>query len=292
MRDPSFSVLYGDLKFGKTCAAIAAFGDHANYVAAPGALESAESVLGIDVPPRIDLETFRDIRVYDKFPVGKIARVVDDASLIADRTVNALAAKGMQGFDLWSAVFKHAILLRDDLRRNGQHVVFTCHAVAAEVKNGVRLKGGPAFPGQTRTKLPAAADLLLRAESRPGAGFGWPVVFRAGPHDDWLQGSRYDTPDMAPMNLGEILRAAGFQLPRVKGLEWQETIANGLANTLLGGRLVDREQTKEALQRARDYAIVKFSKNEKHVMWAVRDGYDRAILKMAERAQHTGLWGF
>jgi hypothetical protein len=293
-RDPSFSVLYGDLKVGKTADAIAAFHERAVYIAAPGALGAAESVWGIRIPPYHDLETFKDIRLFDKFPAGTLAVVVDDATLIADRTVNILSARGLGGFDLWAAMFRHAIMLRDQLRRKGMHTVFTGHAAPAEVKQGVRLRGGPAFPGQTRTKLPAAADLLLRAESRPdGAGFGWPIVYRTAPHPDWLQGSRYNTPDMAPMNLGEILRAAGFVIPRAKGLEWQEQVANAVANKLLEpGTLADHEKTITVLRYAHDYAMAKFTKERKHADWALRDGHDRAILRLASGAQHTGLWGF
>ena len=295
--DPCFAMLYGDLKTGKTSDALAAF-PGAAYVAAPGALASAESLWGIPEPKAHDLGTFKEIREFgEKLPPGTIALVVDDATLIADRTgIYFRDVKHFGGFDLWGAVLNSAIKMRDSLRRRGIHVVMTSHAGGAYVENGIRHRGGPSFQGQARKKLPAAADLLLRAEQRPGDGFGWPIVYRTAPHPDWLQGSRYGTPDLCPMNLGEILRLAGFKIPRLKGLEWQDEVAGKIA-VAVGGVLVaggegTGEKIKGILAFARDWATKKFSQDQRHVFWALRDGYDRAVLRFAAHSQRNGLWGF
>ena len=292
--DPSFSIIYGDLKAGKTADALSAF-PGGIYIAAPGALSPAESVWGFEIPKRYDLETFKDIREFtEKLQVGSITGlVIDDATLIADRTaIYYRDKKGLTGWDIWGAVVNSAVKMRDSLRRRGIHVVMTCHAAGAHLESGIRHRGGPSFQGQARKKLPAAADMLLRAEERPAAGIGWPMVYRTAPHPDWLQGSRYNTPDMAPMNLGEILRLAGFVIPRLKGLEWQESLAAALANKIIADGLGDTAKVKANLSRVRDYAMVKFSKNEQHAMWAVRDGYDRAVLRIASGAARSALWGF
>ena len=236
MRDPSFSILYADLKAGKTSDVLAAF-PSAVYVAAPGALAPAESLWGFPCPPREDLETFMDIVKFSRDLKGISALVIDDATLIADRTANALRVKGLGGWDLWGAVLSQAIHMRDTLRRRGFHIVFTCHPRTAHMENGVRVRGGPSFQGQCAAKIPAAADFLLRAEPRAGLDalganapmIGWTHVYRTGYSPDWLQGSRYNTPDMAPMNLAEILRLAGFTIARLPGLEWQELLVQALA---------------------------------------------------------------
>lgn len=292
--DPSFSIEYGDLKAGKTADVLSAFHERAVYVAAPGALSPAESVWGFPQPKIHDLGTFKEIREFgEKLPSGALALVIDDATLIADRTANYYESKGITGWDMWRAVVSSAIKMRDSLRRKGIHIAMTTHANAAYIEQGVRRKGGPAFQGQSRQKIPAAADLLLRAEARSGGGVGWPYVYRTAPHADWLQGSRYDTPDNAPMNLGEILRAAGFEIPRLRGLEWQEGLATALAGKLLSPPgLGNVEHVTATLSRVRDYALQKFTKDEKHAMWAVRDGYDRAVLAAAKSAQRATLWGF
>lgn len=298
MAHPPFTLIYGDLKTGKTCAVLAAY-PTSRYVAAPGALGPAQSVWGFDEPKAIDLETFKDVTEYaSKLKPGETAGlVVDDVTLIADRTV-AKYQKTKDGFDLWGAIFDDAIELRDALRRINTHCVFTCHAVPAEVKQGVRLRGGPAFPGQTRKKLPAAVDLLLRVEPRAAvfgeaSPFGWPYALRTLMDGDWLAGSRYNTPDYAPLNLREVLGLAGFRLPRVRGLEWQEVIAEKIAGQLVG---LDEEGTPKV-------ADVDFcrklwdacrrsckGRDERHIEWAIADGYDRAILRIAAQAYRRRLF--
>ena len=301
MRDPSFAMLYGELKAGKTADALATF-PGAIYVAAPGALSPAEALWGFPQPQAYDLETFADVQAFGEKCHGAPALVIDDASLIADRTVNHYKAK-FSGFDLWGAVFTSAIRMRDSLRRRGMHVVMTCHPAPAETKDGVRHKGGPAFPGQVRAKLPAAADLLLRAESLSNGATrggqllaasskapGWPMCYRTARHPDWLQGSRYNTPDRAPMNLREILRAVGFTIPRCPGLEWQDQLADAIANQLLTVGIGDGAKVRGVLATARDYALERLSRETAHVYWALRDGYDRALLRTAMTCQQAELW--
>lgn len=311
-RDPSFTGIYGELKYGKTADLLSAFGDLAVWIAAPGALSPAEETWGFAQPPARDLETFSDIRklAEGNDVNGKLALCIDDASLIADRTVNAYKKKGLDGFGLWGAVFTSAIRMRDTLRRKGVHVALSCHPQPADTKDGVRRPGGPAFPGQVARKLPAAFDLLLRVEPKPGGApagggadlgqgaqsqsqtFGWPFCYRTAYHPDWLQGSRYGTPDMSPMNLGEILRLAGFKIPRMRGLEWQEALADALARRLLTAPgLGDPAHVKACLARVKEYALARFTKNPAHAYWAMRDGYDRAVLWTASSAQRAAMWG-
>jgi hypothetical protein len=294
--DPSFSILYADLKAGKSSDALAAF-PRGVYIAAPGALAPAEQVWGFDQPPRHDLETFKDISKFATSLNGStLALICDDATLIADRTANYLRGKGLNGWDLWAAVLSQAIHMRDTLRRRGFHIVFTCHPRTAHTDNGVRVRGGPSFQGQCADKLPAAADFLLRAEARndglSGApAVGWHMVYRTGYSPDWLQGSRYHTPDPAPMNLGEILRLAGYSIPRLPGLEWQEALADALARRLCDVGLGDAVLVQDALERVRDKALRSFTRSEAHAYWAVRDGYDRAVLWTAKAGQRKLMWG-
>lgn len=312
-RDPSFSILYADLKAGKTADALATF-PAGVYVAAPGALAPAEALWGFEAPKRYDLETFEDVSKFAaSLTPAHAALIMDDATLIADRTAGFLARKGLGGWDLWAVVLRQAVHLRDLLRRKGIHIVMTCHPRAAHIENGVRLRGGPSFQGQCATKIPAASDFLLRAEARPGAAgaaagadlglgegqtqsaapraIGWPMVYRTAFHPDWLQGSRYDTPDLSPMNLREILELAGFKVPRLAGLEWQDAVADQFARKLVEVGLGNATKVAEALARVRDACLSRLTKNEPHVYWAIRDGYDRAVLWTAKAAQRRAMWG-
>jgi hypothetical protein len=316
-RDPSFSIAYADLKAGKTSDVLAAF-PNAVFVAAPGALAPAINLWGFEPPQRNDLETFGDVRRFgEKMDSKHVALVVDDATLIADRTANYYFGKGLRGWDIWGAVLASAVKMRDSLRRRGFHIAFTCHPRSARVENGVRVRGGPSFQGQCALKIPAACDFLLRAEARPGAmtaatgsdlgietggvagagteatqQFGWPMVYRLAWHPDWMQGSRYGTPDLAPMNLGEILRLAGFSIPRMKGLEWQDKVAAGLAQALWDGPgLGDAAYTRACFEQVKAGCLARFSQNEAHVYWAIRDGFDRAVLHVAAAGQRRAMWG-
>lgn len=311
--DPSFSIVYGELKVGKSLDAIAAFPD-AVYVAAPGALAAAEAVLGLPPRKKEDLQTFTAIRGYVESVPGSVDIVIDDATLIADRSAIAFEEKGLSGWDIWDAVLRAALRLRDALRRRGGHCVMTCHSRPAYVERGVRQKGCPSFQGQCARKIPAAADFLLRAEERPGLAApasadvgdmldaaqprekgppqrGWPMVYRTGLHPDWLQGSRYHIPDLVPMNLGEILRLAGFKIPRARGLEWQEPLVIALAARILEVGLEDDQKVSDAMARVLEAARKRFRASEAHAYWAVRDGYDRAVLRIAKNAQAKLMWG-
>jgi len=291
--DPAFVIVYGELKAGKTSDLLAAF-PGAIFIAAPGALAPSESLWGMAQPKALDLETFRDVREYaekNAKPGGSL--VVDDATLIADRTEAYFSKKGLGGYDLWGAIRNEALLLRDSLRRRGCHVAFSMHAVSAEMKDGVRLKGGPALRGSARSSVPAAADFLLRAEIRgafDASAVGWNYCYRTAPHPDWLQGSRYSTPDHAPMNLGEIMRHAGFKLPRAAGLDWQEGIAEKVAGAL-AGKLGNGAWVKEVSTAAFGAALKLAGNREAHAAWAVRDGIDRAVLRAARSplARSMGL---
>ena len=292
MRNPSFTIDYGDLKVGKTAAVLAAF-PTAAYVAAPGALSAAEALWGFPQPEGHDLPTFTECRKFGEKldPTKTPALVIDDATLIADRTaIYYRDEKHLGGFELWGAVLASAIKMRDSLRRRGIHIIMTAHVGPAYVEQGVRYKGGPAFQGQARRKLPAAADLLLRTEERTGDGVSWGYVFRTPPHPDWLQGSRYNTPDSVPANLREVLLSAGFALPRLKGLEWQDKVAATIANQLTVAVLGDVTKTRETLLKAREFLVGKF-KNEAHVDWALQDGYAKAVIKIARDAQRKTMWG-
>src|SRR3990172_11613889 len=108
---PIFSIAYDCWKRGKPACVLAACGDRAVYIAAPGALSPAEAVWGFPQPKARDLETFSDVRklAEGNDVNGAVALVIDDASLIADRTVNYYKMKGIGGGDLSGAVFSSAV---------------------------------------------------------------------------------------------------------------------------------------------------------------------------------------
>lgn len=306
MKHPAFALVYGPLKVGKTAAAIAAF-PNAFFIAAPGALGAAVGLLGCEYPESQDLRTFSEATAYvDKLPPGKKpALVADDVSIMCDHSLAEIQKKPprtnkgyVDHHAVWRLLLQQAVGLGNACRRAGMHCVMTSHELPpSKSDDGMRFKGGPAFPGQTHKKLPALVDFLLHVAPRAGAGldgsgvpFGWPYQVSTLTDDDWIAGSRYDTPDGAPFNLREILNLAGWKLPRLRGLEWQEPIADILAQKVI--ETIGEDDHADRMRRhfeAARRACTSKNRNPLHIEWAIADGYDRGLLKIAAQTYRSRL---
>lgn len=291
----AFIIQYGDVKQGKTGDCGFSF-PRAKWIAAPGALKPLLGLCGYE-PPEKDQHNVESIKdateiVAKLAPKSFDAVVVDDLTLLVDRTVAKLTKSGSGGYDLWAAVHAQLLALRETARRCGMHVVLNCHATPPHNNDGTFYKGSLALPGKTLPyKIPAAADLVLHAEPAPAAtvSFGWPVLYRCDPADPtWVTGDRHNvTPDYAPMNLAEILRLIAqvnhnptFAPRRLPGLEWQEKIVEAVA-LKLQGVLADDEATGAILKQTFEGCLAKFTKDERHALWAVRDALARATLRLS-----------
>lgn len=286
--DASFSAIYSPPKFGKTSDIIYAFPD-ALFIAAPGALNPAVSVVGIEqLRLVIDAETIQDVTSL-LIRYGKKVRaiVVDDFSVIADETIRR-SEKKKNGWKFWANMRNLLLDLRGAARDAGCHIVFNCHErPAGTAKNGMTRRGGPKLPGQMPEDFPALADLVLRARYDPSR-IGWPYAYSAGPDPDWIVGDRYDVvKNAAPMNLGEILRAAGYDIPRPKGLEWIEPGVEGLSAVLAPlGVVEERATVKAAAER-----LSTAQKDPRHIAWLLRDAVDRAALRRRRDIRYVlGPW--
>ena len=70
-----------------------------------------------------------------------------------------------------------------------------------------------------------------------------------------------------------------------------ELLADALARRLCQVGLANVEAVRSALERVRDRALTRFTKSESHAYWALRDGYDRAVLWHLSAGQRKLLWG-
>lgn len=302
---PAFAFVYGEVKTGKTADCGFSF-PRAKWIANPGALKPLLGLCGYE-PPDADqhnVETVREAtEIVVKLPPGKFdAVVVDDLTLLVDRTVARLTKAGAGGYDLWAAVHRQLLDLREAARRCGMHVILNSHATPPHKIDGTYSRGAPALPGKTLPyKLPAAADLVLRSQPAPPQSitFGWPILYRCDPGDpEWVTGDRHNVvPDLAPMNLGEILRLVGFSTGnprfgprRLPGLEWQEPLVEKGASLLVEPG--DDARTKEVLRAIFDRAMAKHTKDERHALWTVRDTLDRATLRRALAQHRRKHYGF
>ena len=86
------------------------------------------------------------------------------------------------------------------------------------------------------------------------------------------------TPDRAPMNTAEILRAAGYSIRRPPGLEWQEELVEALASAMTADPSSEAALVQEAIELAREH-----TDDDLHIRWVLRDSLDRSILQRAKQ---------
>jgi hypothetical protein len=279
--DKSVSVVYGPSGIGKTTDLLYGF-PNGLFLAPPGALKPAHHVVGF-VPASAEAATIEDAtkRLKDIAKAGKFdAVIVDDFSLLAESTLAHFEnVKRLTGFKLWGAVRDAVLEFRDTARRVGMHVVLVAHESTPRTVNGSFVRGGPKLPGKLPEDLPTACDIVLRA-AHDSTRRGWHASYRCTVDDpNWVTKDRHGvTPDKAPMNLGEILRMAGYNIARAPGLEWQEEIVAALANALVA----DPTNTPAYLAEAQSMSA-SHSDNPLHVRWVMRDALDRAALTRAKQ---------
>jgi hypothetical protein len=276
---PAFVMVFGGSGLGKTTDMIYAM-PRALLIGTPAAFKSSVGRVGI----ALDKSQFREVnriseitKLIERLPPEFDGVVVDDYSLTAEKTFAALEAK-YSGFKLWGALRDENLEFRDAARSCKKHVLLNCHEVGPQTKNGVFMRGGPKLPGKLPEDMPVQCDLVLRAFHEPTRLGAWPVVYRCGPTDPmFTTKDRHDvTPDMAPMNLGEIMRTAGYALRRWPGLEWLDQVAEMLAQTLVQAQPHHYATVK---QQAVDYMMSKHTQDDRHILWGLRDGFDRATFR-------------
>jgi hypothetical protein len=132
-------------------------------------------------------------------------------------------------------------------------------------------------------KIPHIASMVLRAGmdvTRTDAP--WQGTYNCELNPEWYMKNRYGITGLLPMNLGELLRHAGFQVPRLAGLEWQDAWAENVATRLTDGQ--SAAELKLKVKKAGTTAGF----HPLHVRWAWRDGLDR----FAIRRRQQEIWDF
>ena len=274
--DMATVLAYGPSGAGKTTDALYSF-PNALYICQPGALKPSFNVVGYDPPLQERASTVRQATAIVQKSIGKglSAVVCDDLSLLCDGSQREHAAAKLTGFALWGAIFADVMELRDVTRNAKMHVVFNAHEKGPNSDKATR--GGPALPGQLLEKVPTHCDLTVRTFHDTSRN-GWPKCYRCAPDTDnaWITRDRHGTtPDKAPMNLAEILRFAGYTIPRAPGLEWQEEIVTVLADALMETKTKSEQQ---ALMREAVEIISEKTSNPLHIRWVMRDATDRSAL--------------
>lgn len=271
-------VTYGPSGIGKTTDLLYSF-PHGLFVAPPGALKPAEKVVGY-VPDSDEAANIMEATaLVKKYAQGSKydAVIVDDFSLLAESTI-AVLEKKLTGFKLWGALRDVVLDFRNTARHAGLHVVLTAHESTPRTVSGSFIRGGPRLPGRLPEDLPTACDVVLRA-AFDSSRRGWHAVYRCTIDDpSWVTKDRHGvTPDKSPMNVGEILRMAGYEIRRAPGLEWQEQLVEVLAKAIVENPNDEATLMQEAIEMGREK-----TDNDLHIRWLMRDAVDRAALLRAK----------
>jgi len=274
---------YGPAKTGKTLAMVRAFPD-ALYIAPRGALLCANwigcKVKVVEADERIGIgEIAKLIKAHSaEYP----AIVVDDFSIIAD-TELAKCKKAVAGWGAFDIFNKRVYDMRDAARNAACHVFLTMHEQAPKEvgQDGQKrwVKGCPLIPGwQLPEKLPAMWDFCARVVYDKTAK-GWPYVYQTGPCPSYITGDRLAiTPETFPLNLREVLLAAGYDVPRpesFKGFdEHVEALSQDLSQTL-----ADKRPDVKTVFSSWEERLLTTVQDPKHVRWIFLDALDRASLR-------------
>lgn len=292
--EPALVLTYGRKGVGKTTDCLYAFPD-AVFVAAPGALKTAVSIVGLPYAPAraSGIKTFMDVTDFIRNKM-KGSRwnviVIDDFSLQCEESFNVIEKEGKPGLQFWGRVRDHLLDFRSTAQDSGVHVIINCHIREphTDEKKGY-IRGGPMLPGAMPEDFPKSCHMVLRAVKTDSYPI-WPVVYSANELDDsYVEGDRHgfipSVTKMAPMNLSEILRqgygAEGkFGIRRPQGLEWMEKVAEQISGKL-SGTVPGDENSKAILRAFKPLVEQKYTQNPLHVQWVFRDSLARAALRDA-----------
>jgi intein/homing endonuclease len=269
---------------------------NALFIAAPGALSSVTSVCGY-TPKSVSKKTIQEVTALLPTISGHFdTLVIDDFSFIAEQTFSMLEKK-FSGFKLWGELRDVAIEFRDKARYSRVNVVLNAWEQAPKTSNnGSKLRGGPQLAGKLPESIPAMCDVVLRAMHEP-ARKPWPAVYRCMADPAYVMKDRFNVAsvsDPAPMNLGELLRAAGIKISRFDanpedgiykliGLGMEDMVSN-IADKLSGlpeqDAVLANEIYKELLAKVQE----SFGSRPAlpFVRWILRDAVDRSVIRLAK----------
>jgi len=301
MESPVMICVYGKPKRGKTSDALAAF-PNALFIGVPSAISLvAQNELGFTPalhthPPQTLDALVQVLKELHESGAAKNygAIVIDDASHICRQSMlfwQANAPRGRSGkpdrFYQYQQLNVHLLTLSSMSRHLGCHLLMTFHERApGHNADGAFCPGGPDVPSRNQVEmLPSWCDMSLRTLIDPTYPDPWfQAIYSCNPSDpDWITGDRTGVcSSRTPANIREILRASqsGYELSRLAGLEWQEDVANRVANGLQDG-----EDLRGLLQQI----AAGRSGDPRHLRWACQDGIARGVLS---RRLNRGLFDF
>jgi len=290
IKDPVLSLSYGPSGIGKTTDTGLSF-PNALFIAAPGALQSIRNVAGYE-PLVENASTLLDVtKLVSKVgeyrakgaDVSIDAVVVDDFSYLAEQTFASLEKK-FNGFRLWGELRDAVLDFRNAARFAKVHVVVNCWEQAPKDKpGGGRVKGGPMLSGNLPEQVPAMFDMVLRCGLDPMRK-PWPGIYQCMADPNYIMKDRLNVASAAhpaPMNMAELMRAAGYTVSRRKEIAGQEDMVEKVAQAMVANGPAGDKDTANLV-----YAqLMKDGIKPQHARWTLRDAMDRAVIRRALQAR-------
>ena len=290
IKDPVLSLSYGPSGIGKTTDTGLSF-PNALFIAAPGALQSIRNVAGYE-PLVENASTLLDVtKLVSKVGEYKAkgadvsidAVVVDDFSYLAEQTFASLEKK-FNGFRLWGELRDAVLDFRNAARFAKVHVVVNCWEQAPKDRpGGGRVKGGPMLSGNLPEQVPAMFDMVLRCGLDPMRK-PWPGIYQCAADPNYIMKDRLNVASAAhpaPMNMAELMRAAGYTVSRRKEIAGQEDMVEKVAQAMVANGPAGDKDTANLV-----YAqLIKDGVKPQHARWTLRDAMDRAVIRRALQAR-------
>ena len=214
------------------------------------------------------------------------ALIIDDLALIADQSIRDWDGASKNSYEKWNRLRDTQAELFDIARSAPWHLVCDSHEMGQKELDGTMSQGGPKLTSLNAGQdLAKSASLLLHAVVDPNSGVDlpWPVVYMNDRADgSWAVGDRtHVAPKVSPMNLGELLRVAGYEISRHH--DWQEELVEK------GAALYAKQGREIAFAAVAKAVKTKHNGDNLAVRWTLRDVYARQYLRAAvETSQLEG----
>jgi hypothetical protein len=276
---PALCLTYGQSGSGKTTDCGYSF-PNALFISTRGALQSIRHTCGYE-PASVDVKSIEEatacLHAFKKNGGDYDAIVVDDFSFLAEQQMATLERK-FSGFTLWGKLRDITLEFRNAARYSNCHVILNAWEKSPKTRgDGSYVRGGPELSGKLPEQIPALCDLVLRCGHDPSRQ-PWSGVYKCEHSSQYVMKDRFGlcySASPLPMNLGEILRMAGYEVSRHKSLPWQEEIVEDFSARLSKSTniVADSNALFQSLTSKGIDATV--------ARWTLRDATDRAVLRRA-----------
>ncbi len=291
--EPAFVLIYGPSGAGKTTDCGYSF-PNGLFIAARGALTSVRSVCGY-TPAQIEVQSIDE--VTDQILAlsqqgGKYdAIVIDDFSFLAEQQFSLFEQQTQNSSNVflkWGLLRDCVLRFRNAARYCKSHVILNCWERGPKSNmDGTRTRGGPMLSGKLPESVPAMCDIVLRCGTEP-LRKPWPGVYKCEASPNFVMKDRTDIAGrlgVAPMNLGELLRAAGHTISRLKGLEWQEEFVVKVSQ-----EMIEAGAANDTTLANKYYALlVEQGQDVRVARWTLRDALDRAVITRGTAASFSSF---